>query len=648
MKKMLTVMVVAMMIASGLAFAVHSLSSNKNQDETTLGSDIEGRAPDGTSTERASKSVQRPTYAPATLFPATPQVASDSKSSEVSPSSTPGDNLTFRTKQVSYNSPEANEICMVSGNNGNNSVYYMGWNDYREVNWSKGYVHLGFSSSEDGGKIWSDNQILGNRSEGDMHDCAGDPLIIPGSGDDLYYVMMEFNESEAYQQSLDHSQLVIKKSTDRGQTWTDEALIWGYDVDKPWGKFYNGDVYVAWDNVSEYQSEFSHTVGGNMHSWTQKIEIPGYNLYPYVAINKTGAIYVATVHWSGSDWEQMTVSVSTDGGDSFGTQNVIGSVGGHSWESTPRSGPIPAMAVNGSDIYVVWASDDTYSQVYLAESHDGANTWTNRSVAEIYGSDYRYMYPSVTIGANGTVGLEYYRMDTNNKDISVIYRNYTNGSFGDEILVDSWTNSNKFIGDYSSIITAKNGNVSIGYTAENPTDNAMFAAPAPSGSFDIPVHTGWNLISFPLLVPNGNIETVLKDDITWDYAQCYNPLDTNDHWKTHFVGRASNDLNTIDDTMGIWLRITDAGDGSLTVNGSIPFTTVIQLHAGWNLVSYPASDLTAMSRANLPSEVTKIAKYDSTAPYLISEVTDWVGSNFVPGRGYWLYATADTTWNVNY
>ena len=647
MKKMLAITIVAIILVGGFTFTKHPPSGINHKNGET-GASMEGKTPRGAETEHSSISVQRPAYRPTALFPATPPSPSDSKNSDMAPSSTGGDYTIFRTRQVSHGSPEANEICLVSGNNGNNSVYYMGWNDYREVNWSKGYVHLGFSRSEDGGETWSANQILGNESEGDMHDCAGDPLIIPGNGDEVYYVLMEFNKSEAYQQSLDHSQLVIKKSTDRGETWTDEALIWGYNVDKPWGKFYDGDIYVAWDNVSEYQTEFSHTVGGDIHSWTDKIKIPGYNLYPYLAINETGAIYVATVHWSGSHWEQMTVSVSTDGGNSFGTQNVIGSVGGHSWESNPRSGPIPAMAVNGSDVYVLWASDEKYSQLYLAESHDGGNSWTNRSVAEIYGSDCRYMYPSLTTGPDGEVEMEYYRMNTDTKEISILYRNYTNGSFGKEIEIDSWTNQNKFIGDYSSIISGTDGNVSIGYTTENPTDNAVFAAPAPLGTFDIEVHTGWNLISYPL-ISNGNIEEILNNsNVTWDYAQWYNPLDSTDPWKTHLVGRESNDLNEIDNTMGVWIRVTDAGDGHITVKGGIPFETSIKLHAGWNLVSYPASNISAMSRAGLPSEVTKIAIYNPKETYLISEVTDRLGNNFVPGRGYWIYSTADIIWTVEY
>jgi len=167
-------------------------------------------------------------------------------------------------------------------------------------------------------------------------------------------------------------------------------------------------------------------------------------------------------------------------------------------------------------------------------------------------------------------------------------------------------------------------------------------------TFDIPIHAGWNLISYPLL-SSGDIETVLNDNnVVWDHAQWYNPQDAGDHWKTHTVGRTLNDLNTIDNTMGIWLHVTDVGDGNLTVTGIAPTTTSVTLHAGWNLVSYPSSSSPLMSNASLPVEVTRTAEYDPDAPYLVSEVTDWTTNSFVPGQGYWIYATADTIWNVNY
>gem|GEM_PF-3729996 len=165
---------------------------------------------------------------------------------------------------------------------------------------------------------------------------------------------------------------------------------------------------------------------------------------------------------------------------------------------------------------------------------------------------------------------------------------------------------------------------------------------------DIPVHKGWNLISYSL-VASGDIEHVLNDDnVIWDYAEWYNPLDTSDHWKTHIIGRETNDLETIDNTMSIWLHVTSAGDGYLTLTGKSPTSTAIAIHAGWNLVSYPSLTSKLMSNASLPPELTKIAMYDENATYLVSEVADWTTSSFVHGHGYWLYSTADTIWTVDY
>ena len=561
-----------------------------------------------------------------------PVYAAPNDNVERSPAS---DNTTFELVQVSHDSPEANEICLKSGENG---VYYMGWNDYRDVSWSSGYVHLGFSYSTDGGRTWSENQILGNKTQGDMHDCAGDPLVIPGSGDTVYYMLMEFNESEAYQNSLKHSQLEIMESDDHGQTWISENQIWPYDVDKPWGDYYNGNVYVAWDNVSSSKTEFSHSINGDVSQWTSKIEVPGYNAYPYLAINDTGAIFIATVHWN-SGWNQMVVSISTDGGNSFGTQKVVGSVGGNSWEDNPRSGPIPAMAVKGKDIYVVWASNDSYSQVYLSESHDGGENWTVSEVGDVTGDKIRYMYPSVSIGSDGVVHLEYYRMDNSTKEIDVIYRNYTNGNFGDEILVDSWKNQNSFIGDYSSIdYNNVTGDVGIGYTTENPSDNAMFARLIPP--IEIKIHSGWNLISLPWLNKSSKIEDALSS-VNWSRAMIYEK----GRWFTYDKNRPSRyniGFPSVDNSYGIWVYMEN--NSTMFGPGTDIGNTNITLHKGWNLVGYPSNTV-----RNVSTTLSGIAySYIQTADEN-GNIIELSGSDLMePGKGYWIYVSSTQTWTVNW
>ena len=571
----------------------------------------------------------------AALIPPLPSVLRTGTENNVT--SLPG--TTFSNVQVSHDSPEANEICLKSGENG---VYYMGWNDYRDVDWSSGYVHLGFSYSMDGGRTWSENQILANKTPGDMHDCAGDPLIIPGSGDTVYYVMMEYNETEVKQQgSLAHNQLAIIKSDDHGQTWSNESVIWPYDVDKPWGDYYNGNVYVAWDNVSIGNVEFSHTINGDITHWASKVSLPGGNGYPYVCINETGVIFVATVHWSGNDWDQMAVSISTNGGGSFGTQKVVGSVGRNSWESDPRSYPIPSMAVNGSDIYVVWANNDTHSVVRLSESHDGGKSWHVTDIGDVTGKHIRYMYPSVSVEPNGRVHLEYYRFNTSTKEIDVIYRDYMNGDFGEEVIVDSWTNQNHFIGDYSSIdYNEVTGDIGIGYTAETPSDNAMFARRIPP--IEVNVHGGWNLISLPWQKSNVNISTTLSG-INWTRAMIYR----DGTWYTYNNARPTKyniGFPDIDNTEGIWVYST--ANGTLYGPGTNLGNRSIDLHKGWNLVGYPSSNntrtvedvLSGVSYVYVQAYNTSSGQIETLTPSDIME----------PGKGYWIYVTEDSTWTVSW
>ena len=391
-----------------------------------------------------------------------------------------GSSVNFTIVQVSNNTPEANEIFLSRGSNG---VFYMGWNDYRNVNWSDAYVHLGFSYSTNGGLTWSTNQVLGNHTSTTYYNASGDPVVVPGDGDDVYYLLMEFT---AHESTLKHSQLVVVKSTDDGNTWSDEAVIWKYDVDKPWAVYWNGNLYVAWDNVSSGNMMFTHTINGNIHQWSP-IKTLSSTMYPGMAINETGTIYVVGVS-GGWFTYSMSVYVSTDGGNTFTSHN-LGSISSSAWESNPRSGPIPQIAAKGSDAYAVWVNNVSYSQVYMAESHDGGNTWTTKEVGDITGN-YRYMYPTVSISPNGIVHLAYYRMEHSTKKIEVIYRSYDpfTAKFSPEVVVDSWTNTNSFIGDYITIVADEWGNVSIGYTTENPTDNAMFA----TMSIPVEITNVWN------------------------------------------------------------------------------------------------------------------------------------------------------------
>ena len=168
--------------------------------------------------------------------------------------------------------------------------------------------------------------------------------------------------------------------------------------------------------------------------------------------------------------------------------------------------------------------------------------------------------------------------------------------------------------------------------------------------YDIPVTVGWNLISVPSVQGNTDILTVLDDaggDTTWERASHYNPLIADNLWQSYSIFKPPtlNELNDVNNKLGIWVDITDVGsDGLLTVSGSPPSMTAINLYAGWNLVGYPCleSQMAMNSLAGVPYDALEC--HDGGAPYLLRTMLNT--EMMVPGIGYWIKVTSDCVWNV--
>jgi hypothetical protein len=162
----------------------------------------------------------------------------------------------------------------------------------------------------------------------------------------------------------------------------------------------------------------------------------------------------------------------------------------------------------------------------------------------------------------------------------------------------------------------------------------------------------WVFVSFPITV-SGNVETILNDATlgdgltTWDVAKWYNPQTPTDPWKTYRAGSTTNDLVTIDNTMGVWLHLTaNGGDSLLTIaqSGSYSATSVlINLYTGWNLVGYPSAT-TQMGIATLPAQADAAAIFQLVSPYVMDMAPGAV--QFTHGNAYWVHVTADCTWTV--
>jgi len=195
-------------------------------------------------------------------------------------------------------------------------------------------------------------------------------------------------------------------------------------------------------------------------------------------------------------------------------------------------------------------------------------------------------------------------------------------------------------------------NCLVDFTPATPTPGALPVGPT---TYDIPLPagTGWRFISFPLIV-SGSAADVLNDlagdgTTQWEAVKWYDPTDANDPWKTYRVGSNKNDMPFLDNTMGLWIYITDRGDGLLTVSGYEPVTTNIDLYTGWNLVSYPSETPVDADTSLVGTGADFISIYNGGATYLIDDIAVAPGAHtFAPGNAYWIHVGSDTVWSVDY
>ncbi len=164
----------------------------------------------------------------------------------------------------------------------------------------------------------------------------------------------------------------------------------------------------------------------------------------------------------------------------------------------------------------------------------------------------------------------------------------------------------------------------------------------------------WAFVSFPITC-SGDPVTILDDAVygdgntSWDMIWWYDAGDAVDHWKSYNKNYAGTpDLNIINNTMGLWVHlISNAGDELLSIGiGNQPNTTSIMLQAGWNMVGYP-SNTPRQADITLPTEVTKIAIYNSSQPYNIEELP-LTSVNMSSNNAYWVYTPVIVQWNIDW
>ncbi len=162
----------------------------------------------------------------------------------------------------------------------------------------------------------------------------------------------------------------------------------------------------------------------------------------------------------------------------------------------------------------------------------------------------------------------------------------------------------------------------------------------------IPLKSGWNLISLPLIPNNSNIENVLaglSEEGSVDVVQYYD--NGSGEWLSYAVVDGIGDLTTMEDGKGYWVYANQ--DTTLTINGretnEPPATPVntYEVGSGWNLLGFKSvENMTALDYTNNQiGENDLMWGYKNNDYKLICPVTSGDSNVMEPGFGYWLYVS---------
>ena len=187
------------------------------------------------------------------------------------------------------------------------------------------------------------------------------------------------------------------------------------------------------------------------------------------------------------------------------------------------------------------------------------------------------------------------------------------------------------------------------FTAVNDEDPYPLMQPYdPDALFTLRLNPGHRFVSFPLDVSNTRIESVLSSVAgCYDLVRWYDPADSLDPWKSYMPGRTYNDLTRLYNTMGFWINVT--ATCSLTLAGTRPVSTAIDLHPGWNMIGFPSFNVTftvADLKADMGLAGVIVEAFDpAAAPYYLQRVAD--SCVMRAGEGYWVYVPSDASWIVD-
>jgi len=240
--------------------------------------------------------------------------------------------------------------------------------------------------SRDNGRTWGDSIRLTHNAS-----TSNNP-VIAADGNNIHVVWVDFRNSESI--SRRNGEIYYKVSRDDGKTWSNDTRL-TYDTHasyEPAIAVDEDNIYVLWKDYRNGAAEIYYKVSrDNGYTWSRDIRLthddtPSYR--PAIAVNKSN---IHVVWQDIGKKHEIYYMCSADSGNTW-TGYVLLS---HSTDDSEQ----PTIAVNKNNIYVVWQDyrNNNYD-IYCTISRDNGKTWGRETRLTCNVSDS--VYPKIAVDDN--------------------------------------------------------------------------------------------------------------------------------------------------------------------------------------------------------------------------------------------------------
>jgi len=136
-----------------------------------------------------------------------------------------------------------------------------------------------------------------------------------------------------------------------------------------------------------------------------------------------------------------------------------------------------------------------------------------------------------------------------------------------------------------------------------------------SASYNI--QKGWNMVSLPLLVPDGNRSTLFPTAISPAFK--------------YVAGSSYVTSDSLIPGIGYWLKFADSQH--VVISGTPILTDTVDVSIGWNMIGTITNTIATDSITQVPPGLSNGTFFGYGSAY-------FQASSLQPSRGYWIKATA--------